>query len=133
MLSRIIMLSVPLIFMAYTKAQSQPMLSFENQAVEQAYYDHDKTRDLIKGILFEFALDELPSDEEQRVITSVTAQAGLKQSKIMQFHDATMWVFDWPHWRFNEEGEAVCEKLKEKFYRLWQNCISNTRALVWSN
>ena len=123
----LLILSIPLMFTAYTKAQSQPLLGFENKAVEQAF--NDDSRSVAKGIFLEFELNHFPNEEEKRIIADITEQAGLKKSEVMQLHDATIWVFDWPYWRFNEEGLAVCEQFKH----LSQHCNSNTRILVWSN
>ena len=132
MLSRIFIFSVPLIFAAYTKAQDQPLfVGFENKAVEQAY--NDESRSLAKGILFGFEPNNLPNEEEQKIIFNITRQAGLKELEINEYKYVTVWAFNWPYWRFTEESSAVCEQFKEEADHLRQNCRSNIRMLVWSD
>ena len=132
MLLRIVVLSVPLLFTAYTKAQSEPLLKFENQAVEQAYYA--ESGNLTQGVFFVFEPNNLPNEEEKKIIFDIARQAGLRELEVIQLYEGVvMWTFDWPYARFDEESEAVCDKLKERLHRLWQDCTSNTKVLVWSD
>ena len=127
----LLILSMPLMFTAYTKAQNQPLFGFENKAVEQAY--NDESRSLSKGILFGFEPNNLPNEEEQKIIFDITRKAGLKELEINEYKYVTVWAFDWPYWRFTEESSAVCEQFKEKADHLRQNCRSSIRVIVWSN
>ena len=131
MLLRVIMLSVPLVFMAYTKAQSEPLLKFENQAVEEAYYA--ESGNLTQGVFFAFESNNLPNEEEKKVMFDIAKQADLKELEVTEHQYVTVWSFDWPYWRSGEEGETVCEQFKEKAGRLGQYCNSSIRVLVWSD
>lgn len=126
---RIIILSMSLMLTAY--ATTQTLIDFENSAVKQAYYNENK--DLTKGIFLEFEPNKLPTEQEKQMIFKIAKQAGLKELEVTQFKYVTIWAFDWPHWRFNEEGLTVCEQFKERSYSLWQKCKSNTRIVVWTD
>lgn len=118
----------------------KPLEEFESREVESAYRNCEERRpagcvDLCRGIFLAFEEGEdLPNEREAKVILDLAEEFGLEGPRVTKFKYVTIWSFDWPYWRFDEKGEAVCNELNKRTAGRWEkHCESKTLIWVWSD
>ena len=133
-------------------------LGFENVAVEHAYHTAFPVghrdgwrrsartstygREWATGIQLAFDRDDLPTEQEEQIIFQIVEEEEFG-FEVWDYVDVTIWDFDWLYWRFNDEAESVCEKLRGALPSLGQKvtstpwlgstrCRPSTGIVVWT-
>ncbi len=108
----------------------EPPKEFENEDVERAYYD--LWRPVSHGVYINFKKQDIPDASEGQRILRLARKFGLSKPQVREFYHVVQWSMEWPYWRFDEEGEAFCNRLDERMGKHWRGeCQSNRRAHVW--
>ena len=88
--------------------------------VAQAYVDH--SRDVSKGLYIHFDSDDVPDEKDRALILDIAEKSGFVNFKVATFEDLTVWHFEFPYWKFDEEVDLVCREFPDEIQERWKEC-----------